>query len=211
MSARAASLGTIMLVLAATAGCGGTTNNNNCPSTNGSSSTCTIVNAGQPSPSPANPPTSPAFQTTAASADAPTNEATANGPLYLDDVARICSIALTSGAATIDGTPYAHTILQWAGDTTDTLTIARKATRFQAIVGLRDDASDRVQAKFELDGDNGRQLFASRVLGVGDNQSVDVPIDDVFRLTLRVKAVSSTWGYGGWGDARIISSSATGC
>jgi hypothetical protein len=68
-----------------------------------------------------------------------------------------------------------------------------------------------VQAKFELDGDNGRQLFASRVLGVGDNQSVDVPIDDVFRLTLRVKAVSSTWGYGGWGDARIISSSATGC
>jgi hypothetical protein len=68
-----------------------------------------------------------------------------------------------------------------------------------------------VQAKFELDGDNGRQLFTSRVLGVGDNESVDVAVDGVFRLTLRVKAVSSTWGYGGWGDARIASSSATGC
>jgi NPCBM/NEW2 domain len=213
MSARAAPLGAIMLVLSTAVACGGTTNNNNCPSTNGSSSTCTIINAGPASANPAGapPPSSPLPQATSAPADAPTGEATTNGSLYLDDVARNCSIALTSGAATINGTPYAHSILQWAGDTSDTLTIARRATRFQAIVGLRDDASDRVQAKFELDGDNGRQLFTSRVLSIGDNESVDVPVDGVFRLTLRVKAVSSTWGYGGWGDARITSSSATGC
>lgn len=46
---------------------------------------------------------------------------------------------------------------------------------------------------FELDGDNGPQLFVSRVLGVGENQPVDIAVDGVFRLTLRVRAVSSTW------------------
>lgn len=208
MTARIAVLGAVVVAFAATTACG-TTNNNNCPSSNGSSSTCNILTGGSPSAAPvsAAAPAVPVPAETSAAAAAPV----ADGPIYLDDVARNCSVALTSGQASIDGTPYAHVILQWAGDTSDTLTIARKATRFQATVGIRDDASDRVKAQFELDGDGGRQLYASRVLGVGDNENVDVPVEGVFRITLRVRAVSSTWGYGGWGDARITSSSATGC
>lgn len=69
------------------------------------------------------------------------------------------------------------------------------------------NASDRVQAQFEVDGDNGQQLFRSNILRLGETQPVDIPVDGI----LRVKAVSSTWGCGGWGDARLTLSSAPAC
>jgi hypothetical protein len=159
---------------------------------------------------PAAPPSAPVAP---AIEDTPSPSAEAEQPasMYVDDYAKTCAIALTTGPASINGDQYAHTVLQWAGDTDNAITVSRKATRFQAVVGIRDDASDQVRAQFELDGDNGRQLFTSRILGLGETQPVDVSLDGVLRITLRVKAVSKTWGYAGWGDARLAMSAAPNC
>lgn len=175
-----------------------------------------------PSPSPAAPtPTAivePATSSSASVASATSSEISASSTLpdtptstYVDDYAKACAIALTTGPAPINGNQYAHTVLQWAGDTDNAITVSRKATRFQATIGIRDDASDRVHAQFELDGDNGSQLFVSRILGLGDTQPIDVQLDGVLRITLRVKAVSQTWGYAAWGDARLTLAGATSC
>jgi hypothetical protein len=50
---------------------------------------------------------------------------------------------------------YAHTILQWPGDSQPG-TIKRKAHRFEATIGVRDDESGQVRVQFELLGDNGK-------------------------------------------------------
>jgi hypothetical protein len=131
---------------------------------------------------------------------------------YVDDYAQECSAAsLTARGASINGSDYAHTILQWAGDTRDPVTIKRKALRFQATMGVRDDASDQVRVQFELLGDNGKQLFQSRVLGYGESQKVDVSVEGVLRITLRATAASSKYGYAGWGDARLTAPTKLEC
>ena len=130
---------------------------------------------------------------------------------YVDDYAQECRAAtLTAGAASINGADYAHTILQWAGDTSEPVTIKRKALRFQATIGVRDDASDQVRVQFELLGDR-KQLFQSPVLRYGESQKVDVSVEGVLRITLRARAVSSTHGYAGWGDARLTAPAKLGC
>jgi NPCBM/NEW2 domain len=151
-------------------------------------------------------------------AASPGQEAASPGPeangvvSYVDDYAQECSAAsLTARGASINGSDYAHTVLQWAGDTRDPVTIKRKAYRFQATIGVRDDASDQVRVQFELLGDNGKQLFQSRVLGYGDSQKVDVSVEGVLRITLRATAASSTHGYAGWGDARLTAPTKLEC
>lgn len=172
----------------------------------------------QESPAPAAPasvpiPTSASSPT--ATFEVPTatssSEATPDAVSYVDDYAKECGVGITTGSASLNGNEYAHTILQWAGDSNDSITISRKAHRFQATVGIRDTESDQVRLQFELQGDNGQELFKSRVLGFGETQPVDVPVDGVLRITLRVKALSRVWGYAGWGDARITSSSKLEC
>jgi hypothetical protein len=145
-------------------------------------------------------------------ADTPPGHADTPAVTYVDDYAQECRAgSLTAGAASINGNDYAHTILQWAGDTRDPVTIKRKALRFQATIGVRDDASDEVRAQFELLGDNGKQLFQSPVLGYGESQKVDVSVEGVLRITLRVRAVSSTHGYTGWGNARLTAPTKLEC
>jgi hypothetical protein len=78
-----------------------------------------------------------------------------------------------------------------------------KAHRFEATIGVRDDESDQVRVQFELLGDNGKQLFQSRVLSYGESQNVDVSVEGVLRITLRTRAVSAMYGNTGWGDARL--------
>jgi hypothetical protein len=92
-----------------------------------------------------------------------------------------------------NGADYAHTILQWPGDS-QPVTIKRKAHRFEATIGVRDDESDQVRVQFELLGDNGKQLFQSRVLSYGESQNVDVSVEGVLRITLRTRAVSAKYG-----------------
>ena len=77
--------------------------------------------------------------------------------------------------------------------------------------GIRDDASDQVGAQFELRGDNGQQLFKSRILRYGESQKVDVSVEGMLRITLAVKAVSQSRGYAGWGDARLTSPTPLAC
>jgi hypothetical protein len=145
-------------------------------------------------------------------ADKPPRQAAKPAVTYVDDYAQECRAgSLTAGAASINGADYAHTILQWAGDTREQVTIKRKALRFQATIGVRDDAPDEVRAQFELIGDNGKQLFQSPVLAYGESQKVDVSVEGVLRITLRVRAVSSTHGYTGWGDARLTAPAKLEC
>jgi hypothetical protein len=92
---------------------------------------------------------------TSASAPSPTQTPTVSTPpaepadeaeIYVDDYVQECRLdVLTAGSASINGANYAHTILQWAGDTSEPVTIKRKAVRFKATVGIRDDASDQVR------------------------------------------------------------------
>jgi NPCBM/NEW2 domain len=155
------------------------------------------------SPTPA-----PEVSTTSAPSEAPT-QAVAQTVTYLDDYASQCGIPLGIGSYSINGTDYAHTVLQWPSDTND-VTIKRQGLRFKATVGIRDDASSEVRVQFELLGDNGKQLF-KRVLSYGESQKVDVPVDGILRLTLRVKPVSRKYGYAGWGDARVTSATTLEC
>jgi hypothetical protein len=157
----------------------------------------TSIPAFTPSPTSTSTPEVP-------SVSLPSGEAT-EAVAYMDDYATGCGVGVTAGPASLNGTQYAHAIRQWAGTSNNSFTISRKAHQFHAIVGIDDTASDKVRAQFELQGDNGQQLFLSRVLSFGETQPVNVPIDGVLRITLRVKALSSVWGYAGWGDARITS------
>lgn len=141
----------------------------------------------------------------------PGNNAAGEVVTYLDDHARDCGVAVTTGPMSMNSTPYVHAIHQWAGFTTDAFNIARAARRFEATIGIRDDARSEVQARFELLGDNGQRLFTSKVIGFGQTESVDVPVDGVLRITLVVNAVSKVWGYAGWADARVTSASKLPC
>ena len=144
-------------------------------------------------------------------AGSPESEAT-QVATYVDDYAKECRAGpLNAGAASINGTDYAHTILQWAGDTSEAVTIKRKALRFQATIGVRDDESDQVRVQFELLGDKGKQLFQSDVLSYGESQKVDVSVEGVLRITLRARAVSSKHGYAGWGNARLTAPTKLEC
>jgi hypothetical protein len=130
---------------------------------------------------------------------------------YVDDYSQECRAgALSAGAASINGADYAHTILQWPGDS-QPVTIKRKAHRFQATIGVRDDASDQVRVQFDLLGDKGQQLFKSRVLSYGESQKVDVSVEGVLRITLRATAASSKYGYAGWGDASLTAPTKLEC
>jgi hypothetical protein len=141
--------------------------------------------------------------------EAPEQEAAVT---YVDDYAQECRAGtLTAGTASINGTDYAHTIFQWAGDTSQPVTIKRKAHRFQATIGVRDDESDQVRVQFELLGDKGKQLFQSDVLSYGESQEVDVSVEGVLRITLRARAVSSKHGYAGWGNARLTAPTKLEC
>ena len=132
-------------------------------------------------PPPATSPQPPVAAGTPTTLEEPTastsSDAGSEVMAYVDDYAQECRVgALTTGTASINGIDYAHTILQWAGDTSQPVTIKRNALRFQATVGIRDDASDQVRAQFELRGDNGQQLFKSRILRYGESQKVDVQL-----------------------------------
>jgi hypothetical protein len=77
---------------------------------------------------------------------------------YLDDYASQCGIPLGTGSYSINGTDYAHTVLQWPTDTND-VTIRRQGLRFKATVGVRDTETGQIRVQFELQGDKGQQLF----------------------------------------------------
>jgi hypothetical protein len=163
-----------------------------------------------PVPTSASSPTSaPEVSTTSAPSEAPTQSAT-QAVTYLDDYASQCGIPLGTGSYSINGTDYAHTVLQWPTDTND-VTIKRQGLRFKATVGIRDTETGQIRVQFELQGDKGQQLFKSRPLSFGESQKVDVPVDGVLRITLRVKPLSTRYGYAGWGDARITSANTLEC
>jgi NPCBM/NEW2 domain len=159
----------------------------------------TTSNALAPPPTPPDQPPSTSSETSSIST-------------YLDDYAESgCGVGITGGSVSVNGMQYTHTVQQWAGDTTSSINLGRKASQFQATIGIRDDAQTSVQAQFFLEDETGKQVFRSNILKYGESQDVSVPVSDVLRLTLRVKAASQVWGYAVWGDARLNSQSKLTC
>jgi NPCBM/NEW2 domain len=182
------------------------------PESSGAPLGSTPSSANQTESSSSSPTVSPT-PTAPSSTPTPTDSASEAAPeavTYLDDFASQCGIALGTGSYSINGTDYAHTVVQWPNETND-ITIKRRGLRFKATAGIRDTETGQIRVQFELQGDKGQQLFKSRVLSFGESQKVDVPVDGVLRITLRVKALSTRYGYAGWGDARITSANTLEC
>src|SRR5690242_337041 len=77
---------------------------------------------------------------------------------YVDDYAQSgCGDGTTGGSVSVNGMQYTHTVQQWAGDTTSSVNLGRKASQFHATIGIRDDAQQSVRAQFFLDDESGKE------------------------------------------------------
>ena len=75
---------------------------------------------------------------------------------------------------------YAHAASKYEFD------LAQRWKTFTATIGLRDGAADQGSAVFTVLGD-GKQLYESRILRVGDSEEVKVDVSNVERLKLRTR------------------------
>lgn len=141
-----------------------------------------------------------------------------DGVSYLDQYAKDCRVSGSiqrTGAASINGDVYAHTISQTPNGYDGTyFDLARKAKRFQAVVGPTDTALQGHRMQFALLAEDGRQIFISRVLTNGETESVDESVEGVLRLRLVASTVGQAFGgqgVAGWGDARVTGTSRLSC
>ncbi len=81
--------------------------------------------------------------------------------------------------------------------------ISRKYGRFQAEIGLADDAHTGSSAEFTLTADD-REIYHSPRLKPGEVKSVDVSVKNVFRLSLWVSSTCEYQAKATWGDARLL-------
>jgi hypothetical protein len=66
--------------------------------------------------------------------------------------------------------------------------------------------------QFELTTETGSSLFTSKVLRVGETQTVDLDVDGVLRLSLMAKLVGQgvgAQGTAGWGDPQVTATELT--
>ncbi|GAA1661633.1 NPCBM/NEW2 domain-containing protein [Catellatospora bangladeshensis] len=83
--------------------------------------------------------------------------------------------------------------------------LLRRYERFQADIGLADDAQIGSSAEFMLIADD-REIYRSPRLKPGEVKPVDVPVKNVFRLSLFVSATcdAEAKAKATWGDARLL-------
>ena len=81
-----------------------------------------------------------------------------------------------------------------------------KWNSFTATVGLQDGAFDTARARFRVIGD-GKSLFKSRNLRVGNSQSISVDVSGVKELELKVESTGANkngcWSI--WVEPRVVS------
>lgn len=108
--------------------------------------------------------------------------------------------------ATVDGVTYLHPLGTYhpTGRSALGYDLGRRYSRFQATVGLRDDADPDSRKRLEVYGDG--RLLRTLDVSLGLPQDVDVAIDGVLRLQLVHITVNEGFAsaYVIWGDARLI-------
>lgn len=192
------------------------------PSLTPSPSSSPTASTPDPTPStdaatPATPSPTAASPTPVASTPAGDGGTPAELTSYLDDYDKECKVGgsiQSRGPANINGTLYAHTISQTPNGYAGTgFYLARLGQRFLATIGPTDNALPGHTMQFELKTETGASLFRSRVLAIGQTQSVNVKVSGVLKLFLVTTSVHPRGGQGvaGWGDARVISTTPLRC
>jgi hypothetical protein len=151
---------------------------------------------------------SPAPSSAAPEESAPPEPTLPPGSVFLTELSSVATIdGWSSGPRQMLGRDYPRSLTAPAcGFDTDVLSynIFRKYARFQATIGLPDDAETGSEATFLLLADN-LQIYESRRLKPGEVVTVDEPVKNVFRLSLRVSSTCAEQAKATWGDARLLS------
>jgi hypothetical protein len=150
----------------------------------------------------------PDQQTSAPSTPSPTDRSSSPPPptetLLLDQLQVAAGgDEWVRGEQILDGTTYDASLtapdsgVQCAEPVPISYNLRREWTGFSATVGILDDAPNGSQASFSLDGD-GKELYRTEDMGIGDQHVVEVNIEGVFRLTLQTNSncddYIGTWG-----------------
>ncbi len=81
--------------------------------------------------------------------------------------------------------------------------VYREYRQLRATIGFADTADTGSYATFILIADD-REIFNSGQLKLGDVRQVEVPIKNVFRLTLRIESHHWFWPEATWGDVHLV-------
>jgi hypothetical protein len=134
---------------------------------------------------------------------------------YLEELEAVNDAPL-AGPRTIAGTSYGHSVATSIGgcarnqETTFEYALSAQWKELLATIGLDDESKDsKAVAQFDVYLD--ARLVKTASLGLGKRARLDLPLDGVIRLTLKVTYVKGTVppgicseaGYAVWGDARL--------
>ncbi|WP_063062790.1 NPCBM/NEW2 domain-containing protein [Nocardia sienata] len=152
--------------------------------------------------------------TTSESPAPPVAPAPAPAPLpkrYLADMSPTSGTAYT-GTISVNGVPYPHSIYQqFSGCDTEvdhTYNLNREWSRFSSTIGIADGGNSQSVLQFEVIAD-GKSIYSSGNVPVGQSPTVDVPVAGVQNLTISFLFVGgnmescSQAGNGVWGDAGL--------
>lgn len=112
------------------------------------------------------------------------------------------------GTADVAGKTYAKSILVDYGTrfypAAASWNLSKRGGTFRALIGLSDDSGTQARARFEAVGDG--RLLAEATIGLGETVPVNVSVDGVLRLTLRISGATKADQYltGVWGNARVV-------
>jgi NPCBM/NEW2 domain len=183
---------------------------------------CTLALAGRTVPQssgngglPAAPPSTGAAATSPkVQATSPTLEASGRGEesmVYLDQVEPVEGAdafpgEYTAGPRVLNRTTYPRSLtmkFDYNCQHILSFNVNREYRYLRATIGLADTAETGADAVFSVTGD-GRELFNSGEVKLGDTRPIEVPIGNVFRLTLTISDVCSVRADATWGDARLV-------
>ncbi|WP_063039645.1 NPCBM/NEW2 domain-containing protein [Nocardia grenadensis] len=150
--------------------------------------------------------------TTSESAAPPAAPAPAPQPKrYLADMSPTTGTAYT-GTISVNGVSYPHSIYQqFSGCDTEvghTYNLNREWSRFSSTIGIADGGNSQSVLQFEVVAD-GKSIYSSGNVPVGQSPTVDVPVAGVQNLTISFLFVGgnmescSQAGNGVWGDAGL--------
>lgn len=130
---------------------------------------------------------------------------------YLADMSPTSGTAYT-GTISVNGVSYPHSIYQqFSGCDTEvdhTYNLNREWSRFSSTIGIADGGNSQSVLQFEVIAD-GKSIYSSGNVPVGQSPTVDVPVAGVQNLTISFLFVGgnmescSQAGNGVWGDAGL--------
>jgi hypothetical protein len=113
------------------------------------------------------------------------------------------------GTADIAGNTYPKSVLVDYGtrfvQATASWNLSKRGGTFRAVIGLSDDSGSQARVRVEAVGDG--RLLADATVGLGQAVPVNVSVDGVLRLTLRISSAATKvdqYLTAVWGNARIV-------